>query len=808
MTYKNTTLKTTNGHVIYIKEGTKTYYTMNGAAKKVPLTTTVKNAAGENLLLGNHGMYNATNMTLGVTGQKVYKKVGVDSYYVKLPGGKMTTVSSAATVKNSAGKTMKISEYKKQKTAATPAATPAINKTIPPGWNNTGKMSNNGKKVYKSGTQLGVFQNGKMVSKFKGKAKLVKQAVVANIMAPVAAPPPSAITPVVAVSLVPIIKPGPEHVKAVEKSYINSVSKVAEKLKELHEVTGKNNTRNIFNNYVAKRGNTSFVHMNRTNRVIYKTTTVRGFHSGGSLWKSSLDKPQFMYSTREVVMNYTQYLAHTQLLFKYGKNVNSFENIRMNDIIDTNWLIAQDKYIRSLSSRQIFTMYGYSYNGDSWAHAYLDGQFSLSTFKQGLPGENGNYFAFFFQARDYYKINTGNSTKDYKAVLDRVRAETDVNNIKNIMNMFINELNEIIRKAPAVTRTFIVFRGQKDDRYMTGMIGNTYTTERFCSTSVDGNVSYDRFSDRHTLQRITLLRGSKCLLMFGATKFADELEILLPRGSTYQIIKKRVNVQSDRSVSLLHRNVYPAQVRNLVDMVCIGTVESAPPVEPVPVTVIPKTNVTIMQNILNKQSGWSLAKITGLIGKGGYGAVYQASDPNFGNVAVKIQKKSNNSNAEIKALKKLNKTNVAPNYYNNKLIKASNNVAKLVPRGIAPGNNVSLLMSKMVRGSPLSKWYTGAPVPQNIKNKVKQAVSNMHKKGVIHGDLHKNNIIIGNNGKAYVIDFGKSLVTNKSFNSTNEANEYLKKLTGKVKSSYGKTSWYSNNKRTHFANGNFLRRMK
>ena len=123
------------------------------------------------------------------------------------------------------------------------------------------------------------------------------------------------------------------------------------------------------------------------------------------------------------------------------------------------------------------------------------------------------------------------------------------------------------------------------------------------------------------------------------------------------------------------------------------------------------------------------------------------------------------------------------------------------------GNNVALMTSKMIRGNPLKKWYTGAPIPQNIKNKVKNVVAKMHNKGVIHGDLHKNNILIGNNGKAYLIDFGKSLVTNKSFKTTKEANDYLKGLTGKTKMSHGKTSWYSNNTRTHFANGNFLARM-
>lgn len=686
-------------------------------------------------------------------------------------------------------------------------------------WKNSGHKSGNGKKVYKHKNtgELMVLKNGKISTTFIGKKALKAMLGTAGPSAPPKAKAPakaktpnvasgSGIAPVVTTSLVPVIKPGPDHIKAAETAYANAVKKVADKLKELHEATGGNNSKN-FENYKAAIGNMGFVHMNRANTLTYKATTVRGFH-GAMGWKSSLAKPKFTFFTRQVKMKYTQYLAHQQLLFLYGKNVNSFENVRMSDIIDTKWLVAQDKYIRTLSSRQLFTMYGYSFKGDSWAHSHLGNYFDINRFKTDLGNLGHQYFAFFFQARDFYKINSGDIDNDYNLTLDRVKTESDVNNLKAIMNIFINELNEIIRNAPAVTRTFIVFRGQADDKYLTGVTGNLYTTERFCSTSVDGDVSREQFSGGHTLQRITLLKGSKCLLMFGETKFANELEILLPRGSTYQIVKKRTNVVSDRSTNFFHPSVTPKMVKNLVDIVLIGTVEKAPPVEAVPVTVIPQTNVQIMQNIVKKLPGWSLMKVTGLLGKGGYGAVYQASDPNFDNVAIKIQKKSNNSNAEVKALKKLRAAKMAPTYLNNNNIKATNNIKKLVPRNLEVGNNVSVLASQMIRGSPLKKWYTGAPIPQNIKNKLANSISKMHNNGVIHGNLHRNNIIIGNNGKAYVIDFGKSLVTNKSFKTLNEANNYLKKLTGKTKVSHSKTSWYSNNKRTHFLDGNFMRRLK
>jgi len=840
---------------VYKKNGD--YYMKTHENKLIKLTpySLITNSQGKNISIQNlkkpSDGYNPTKFK--ISNINVYKKN--EDYYIKKSSGDYMKLSNYSILTNAQGVHKSLANLKKEAT---------------PGWTNTGKLSNNGKKVYKSGVHLAVLKNGKMSKTFKGKAKLEKQMTVAAVMAPVsgAAAPvtaPVGSTPtnyytqtgqqvfikngkavytaspassnwielintakikhkttkksktasnvvklsapaavaapvaVTAVSLVPIVRPGPDHLKATEAVYVNSVTKVAEKLKELHEATGSSNIKN-FNNYKAAKGNMGFVHMNRTNTVTYKTTSVQGFQ-GGAGWKASLEKPHFIFKQRQVNLYYTQYLAHQQLLFVYGKNVNSFENVRMSDIIDTKWLVAQDKYIRSLSSRQLFTMYGYSYNGDSWAHAYLDGRFTMSHFRTGLNTLGGQYFAFFFQARDFYKINTGDIDKDYKEVLARVKTESDEKNIKYIMNMFINELNEIIRKAPSVTRTFIVFRGQKDDRYMSGMVGNTYTTERFCSASVDGHVSKDRFSGGHTLQRITLLKGSKCLLMFGATKFEDELEILLPRGSTYQIVKKRTNVKSNTTKNLLRPASYPASIQNLVDIVLIGTVQDAPSVAQVPVTVVPKTNVELMQNLVKT------VKVTGLIGKGGYGAVYQASNANLGNLAIKIQKKSNNSNAEIKALKKLTGTGIAPNYFNNYVIKANNNTAKLIPRGVAAGNNVSVLMSKMIRGNPLKKWYTGAPIPQNIKNKVKNTVSKMHNKGVIHGDLHRNNILIGNNGKAYVIDFGKSLVTNKSFKTANEANNHLKKLTGKTKSSHTKVSWYSNNKRTHFLNGNFLKRM-
>jgi len=676
-------------------------------------------------------------------------------------------------------------------------------------YKNTGKTAG-GKVVYKhkhmsdvlaiknGNKYLHTFQGKKAVEKNLGIVKVPK-ATAAKAVTPVAAPPV-----VVTVTLVPVVKPGPDHVKAKVSEFTAAVEKVAKRLKKLQEATGGTNNKNTNYKNLCAKGN-GMAYMKRSNTLHYKYSKIVGSLSSGG-WKSIIKNPKFTYATYDLQMSYAQYLAHQQLLFNYGRNVNSFENVRLSDMMDLNWFAAQDKYIRSLSTREIFTISGYSYNGDKWAHTYLDGTFNYNTFRTGVGNLGGTYFAFFFQARDFYKINTGDILKDYEETVTRVKGDKDNENIKSIVHMFINDLNEIIRKAPSVTRAFILFRGNKDDKYLTGAVNNTYTTERFCSASVAGSVARS-FAKGHEIQRITVMKGSKCLLMFGITQVNSEWEILLPRGSTYQVVKKRQNMKSiGQTANMCSGYQGGDSIKNLTDVVLLGTVEDAKVVEAVPVEVHPATNVHVMQKYIKN---WPVT-ITGVLGKGGMGVVYQGTNTNLKkNVAIKFQKKSFNSNAEKAALKKLAGLNIAPKFYRNKnnLI-ANNYLNSLIPK-VKVGNQMSVIQSNLIKGSALKKWYTGAPVPKDIGNAVKNAISKMHSRGVIHGNLHSNNIIISNSNKrAYIIDFGKALVTNGSFNTPQNANNKLKTLGKPGPQHYGKNTVITPNGASHFFNGPFLKRLK
>ena len=679
---------------------------------------------------------------------------------------------------------------------------------------NTGKKSTNGKTVYKHKHMsdiLAIKNGNKYVFGFKGKKAVEKNLGIVKVpkvyvppAAPKAATPAAAPPVVVTVTLVPVVKPGADHVKAKVSEFTKAVEKVAKRLKKLQEATGGTSNKNTNYKNLCSKGN-GMAFMKRSNTLHYKYSKIVGSLGSGG-WKSIIKKPTFTYATYDLQLSYAQYMAHQQLLFNYGRNVNSFENVRLSDMMDLNWFAAQDKYIRSLSTREIFTISGYSYNGDRWAHTYLDGTFNYTTFRTGVGNLGGTYFAFFFQARDFYKINTGDILKDYDETVIRVKGDKNNENIKSIIHMFINDLNEIIRKAPSVTRAFILFRGNKDDKYLTGAVNNTYTTERFCSASIAGSVARS-FASGHEIQRITVMKGSKCLLMFGITQVNSEWEILLPRGSTYQVVKKRQNMKTiGQFANMCAGYQGGASIKNLTDVVLLGTVEEAKAVEAVPVEVHPATNVHVMQKYIKN---WPVT-ITGVLGKGGMGVVYQGTNTNLKkNVAIKFQKKSFNSNAEKAALKKLAGINIAPKFYRNKnnLI-ANNYLNSLIPK-VKVGNQMSVMQSNLIKGSPLKKWYTGAPVPKDVGNAVKNAISKMHKQGVIHGNLHSNNIIISNSNKrAYIIDFGKALVTNGSFNTPQGANNKLKTLGKAGPQHYGKNTIITPYGTSHFFNGPFLKRLK
>lgn len=686
-------------------------------------------------------------------------------------------------------------------------------------------IAENSAPVYKFKNQYYVKKNGKFTAKFKGKALLPPLPKTAAVAKKPATPPASAPVVVPVPVQVPVVKPDPSHLVAPKNARIAKLGLLLKAIAARKKKLAKPQVNNHYANY-CKNFNKGFGYVSRTNSVTFIYPELKGLSDGTPGWKDSLDRPKWQIGTKAFNISYNQFQFAEQMILKYHPPMKNFKNFDVGNMIDMTWFHKQNKWLKTLSPREIFLLYGFSHNGDVWAHSYLDGRFDWKLFNDGVMKlKPSQYLAFFFQAREFYKISTGDMKKDYDAVLYRVRSEKDVNAIKSIIQMFVDELNALCQKAPATTKPFVVWRGVKDDTYMTGIKDKQYVLNRFASTSIDGEVAF-KFSkptgsaQSHTVQRILVLPGSKCLCMFGMTKYSGEFEILLPRGSVYMIRKTDKDVKPlSLQTYICPGPSYPPQynnthkVKNFVDIILIGQSKKfkvATKTVTVPVVVPPAVsgNVKKMQNILNSIN---LKEITATnkIGKGGYGAVFKGYNSTLKtNVAVKLQKSSKNSNIELQALGNLYGTRVVPRLFNSSPAPWSQNAANLIPKGLASGNKAMVAVMSLAKGRPLKEILTGPPINKALKNKLTNAVGKVSARGWLHGNLHRNNIIVNNKGNPILIDFGKAL--KGPFTTTNAANKWLKGLAKGYVEKYGKKFYYSNNAKTrsHRSNKNFLNGLK
>ncbi|MBW3637764.1 MAG: phosphotransferase [Armatimonadetes bacterium] len=74
-----------------------------------------------------------------------------------------------------------------------------------------------------------------------------------------------------------------------------------------------------------------------------------------------------------------------------------------------------------------------------------------------------------------------------------------------------------------------------------------------------------------------------------------------------------------------------------------------------------------------------------------------------------------------------------------------------VPRAIARPDADSLVMEWRA-GTPLMEWEDGTVSPQALE-KVAQIIAQSHARGVVHGDLHRSNVLLTPEGEVTLIDW-------------------------------------------------------
>src|SRR6185295_11031809 len=142
-------------------------------------------------------------------------------------------------------------------------------------------------------------------------------------------------------------------------------------------------------------------------------------------------------------------------------------------------------------------------------------------------------------------------------------------------------------------------------------------------------------------------------------------------------------------------------------------------------------------------------EITGHLGTGGMGEVYQAADSKLGrSVAIKLfpeafthdDERASRFEREARVLASLNHPNIAAIH------------------GIEESGGRKFLVMELVGGETLAEKIKRGAIPLDeslgIATQITEALEAAHEKGVVHRDLKPANIKITADGKVKVLDFG------------------------------------------------------
>lgn len=271
--------------------------------------------------------------------------------------------------------------------------------------------------------------------------------------------------------------------------------------------------------------------------------------------------------------------------------------------IDYEWFKKGNEYISSLSHKDVLTLKSYTYKGDEIANSHVmgtwlddDGNYPSWYFKshqQEVDSEKKDYeskyyYPLFYQIYDLIKskymktpekvidksykpvydiwtklikmISAKKSTMFdiYKLVLDMVSLRNGqkgtLNNEFGIeaMNMYVKDLERIIKNSPKIEKKMIVYRGVNNDYFMEDRKLNVYfKNKNFLSTSLNPAValhfSFEVNPDYNPdnsesccISEITLLPGTRCIWISGMSEYPAENEVLLNNGTTYLIRSNKV----------------------------------------------------------------------------------------------------------------------------------------------------------------------------------------------------------------------------------------------------------------------------
>ena len=312
----------------------------------------------------------------------------------------------------------------------------------------------------------------------------------------------------------------------------------------------------------------------------YRNHYCKKFSKDGDIVQDEL-KPLIVTSTeisipykkilkfnKNTLYEFPKQTAHTlRFSHKYdniiGGNKNLY-NIEQEVYIDMNWYVNNIRYMENLPIKDKMTIMGYTHNGDKYANIYLMGnKEKITSYLTNTLGyqEKNFYFPLYYQAKEkiirekdsILKYIVGDKEKVIKdfitPITSNIEEITSYNLIvKNkqslslefwfdVIKIFIDDLDRIIRQSPPTQTKMILFRGAASKYYKTD--SNKYVNNTFMSTSLDYKVPLQFTEMDCCLKKIIINPGTHILFTECLTQHPGESEILIGLNNKFKIIEDK-----------------------------------------------------------------------------------------------------------------------------------------------------------------------------------------------------------------------------------------------------------------------------
>jgi len=186
-----------------------------------------------------------------------------------------------------------------------------------------------------------------------------------------------------------------------------------------------------------------------------------------------------------------------QYNIKYNEYNKKFIN-KLNYVFNYDYinefLKQQHIFLSSLTTREIYNIKYYTYHGDIYLNAFIQGNFTLDLirgYSGNLVSNDNDLCYFFYQLKDYFKYNDYKGQQininDNISFISFIKNECfnfDMSIYEYIFKNYLIEMKNIFKKAPKTTNKLILYRGISKDYLSLSLKNNYYKNTQFTSSSI------------------------------------------------------------------------------------------------------------------------------------------------------------------------------------------------------------------------------------------------------------------------------------------------------------------------------------